>query len=66
MKFDTKLAKNLHAGDRLVVHEGTIRKYRRLCEVHVTVEAVTVVYITKDGFEGQAFKHRHRVKVRAD
>ena len=56
-------AKNLHVGDRLVVQEGSIRKYRRLCEVHVTKDEVTAIYITQTGFEAQVFKPMHRVRI---
>lgn len=63
-KIENVKAKNLHAGDRLVVQEGTVRKYRRIVELHVDPSDVTAVYITQSGFEAQVFKPMHRVKIR--
>jgi len=63
-KIEHVKAKHLHAGHRLVVTEGTVKKYRRICELHVNQTEVKAMYITNTGFETKVFKPMHRVKIR--
>lgn len=44
MKIVRIRAERLHAGDTIVIKEGSIRKFYHVCEVGVTKDAVHFVY----------------------
>jgi hypothetical protein len=44
MKIKTVSARKLHAGNYLVLHEGSVRKYYHICEVHIDKEVVDIVF----------------------
>jgi hypothetical protein len=64
MKIRTVLASQVHAGDRIVIQDGTIRKSYPICEVKIT-QVVEITYKGKDGtFVHTTHGLRHRLKVR--
>jgi hypothetical protein len=57
-------ADEIMAGDKLVVKEGSIRRYLPVCEVHVRSNVVEIIYIDRGRFTHTSFDGDDVVRVR--